>query len=494
MGVMRFLVHPDGLLNEWPEAYRAYVSGPDGRVFPTRVEIDGHVLTCRRQNSDSGRLHVAWPVPGFGRPIIATASLREQELPYVLAVELTRGKICQVRNQLAVWEGLGVCPPDEFRHDYREAHRLFGKAVAVQDAPDRASALANQAIQHACLAAESLADAYIRERLEVRRRRMQHPPALFGCNLGGVVPAPSWERAFCDAFNAASVPIDWQSIEPNEGQYAWELSDQQVDWCHQHKLLIRGGPLIDLAPDGLPQWLWQWEHDFPNLLSFVCDFVETAITRYVGRIRHWEVSAHGNSGGALAMNEEQRLTLVARTLEVARQVDPETQFLIRVDQPWGGYQARGQHRLSPIQFVDALLRCGLGLDAVNLEIGIGYRPRGSASRDLLEFSRLIDQWSSLGIPLHITLAVPSSGTVDPASNPDLEVDLPSWKSGWSETLQAEWIDHYLPMLVAKQSVVGVYWPHFSDLTPHRFPHAGLLRPDGTPKLALEHIARHRRTL
>ena len=42
----------------------------------------------------------------------------------------------------------------------------------------------------------------------------------------------------------------------------------------------------------------------------------------------------------------------------------------------------------------------------NLEIGVGYSPLGSPSRDLIDVSRLIDQWSVLGLPLQVTLAFP----------------------------------------------------------------------------------------
>src|SRR5262249_41745465 len=66
MGVMRFLIHPVELLQNWPEVYRAYICGPDLSVCPTRVEIDGPLMACRRQTSESGKLYVAWEVPGFG--------------------------------------------------------------------------------------------------------------------------------------------------------------------------------------------------------------------------------------------------------------------------------------------------------------------------------------------------------------------------------------------------------------------------------------------
>jgi hypothetical protein len=193
----------------------------------------------------------------------------------------------------------------------------------------------------------------------------------------------------------------------------------------------------------------------------------------------------------MTLNEEQRLSLVARTLEVARQVDEEIQLVIRVDQPWGDYQARGQHRLSPIQFVDALIRSGVGLSGVNLEFGVGYRPRGAAQRDLLDFSRLIDHWSLLGVPLHVTLAFPSATGEDALARSDLEVENTNLKDTWTESTQSDWVQQFLPLVMAKQAVVSIFWTHFSDALPHHFPHAGLLRADGGAKLAIEHFVHHR---
>ncbi len=488
MGVIRFLIHPSDELGAWPEAYRAYVSGFDGRVFPTRIEIDGSVMTCHRQCSDSGKLQVAWPVPGFGRPVIATASLCERDAPYLLAVELARGKIGQVRNEAASWQESGLLLSDEFQELSRRALAVFARAVSMQDQLAEASELAVEAVTLACEASEELMRSYVQQRLVARRQRSPRLPASIGCCLGNATPANEWTESFCAAFDAAVVPIEWKSIEPTEGEYNWEQNDAQVEWCRQNKLMMCGGPLLDLSTGGLPQWLWQWENDFLNLQSFVSDFIETAITRYLGKVRLWEVVARANTGGAMALSEEERLTLTARALDVARQVDEDAQLLVRIDQPWGEYQARGQHRLTPLQFVDALIRSGVGLSGVNLEISVGYRPCGTSSRDRLDFSRMIDQWSALlRVPLFVTLAFPSAESTDRFAGFDLEVEANGWKNPWSPQAQAEWIDLHLPLLLTKQSVVSVFWSHFTDAAPHCFPHAGLLDAQGTHKPALQRI-------
>ena len=65
-------------------------------------------MTCIRETTESGRLFVPWPIEGHGTPIVGTATLAERPAPYVLAVELARGKLNDVRNQLADWTQMGL--------------------------------------------------------------------------------------------------------------------------------------------------------------------------------------------------------------------------------------------------------------------------------------------------------------------------------------------------------------------------------------------------
>ena len=132
MGVMRFLVRPVEVLEDWPEKHRAYMNGLDQTVWPTRIETEGEILVVRRQASESGKLNIPWPVSGFGQPIVTTSSLPERERPYLLPVELARGKIVQVRNQVALWQQMGMTVPADFVPLNRQAHQFFAKAAAIQ--------------------------------------------------------------------------------------------------------------------------------------------------------------------------------------------------------------------------------------------------------------------------------------------------------------------------------------------------------------------------
>ncbi len=485
MGLMRFLVYPEEALDDWPEVRSAYVSGVDGRVYPTRIDVEGNVVTCRRPHSDSGKLHVPWPVPGRGRPVVSTASLRERDEPYLLTLELARGALAQLRDQCAAWQLLQMATPAEYHEAEKAAFLLFSQAATAQDDPRESGRLATEAIARTFSAADILVECYVEQRQAMLKYSPGHSSKLLGCKLDRAFWDSDFAATVGDVFNAAMIPVEWKNIEPREGDYDWEGLDRLVDHCDKQRLILGAGPLIDLGPRGMPEWLSQWQDDFINLQSFVCDFIETAVSRYTGRVRIWEVSARANTGVALGLGEENRLALAVRSLETAARTDFESQFFIRVDQPFSEYQARGQHRLSAFQFVDTLIRSNIGVRGVNLEMSMGFRPRGTLLRNLLSVSRMIDYWSQLGVQLHVTLAIPSSDQPDPLADPDLEVDSPSGRDGWSPAWQAEFAVELIRLLTSKPAVTGIFWCHFRDSQPHLYPNAGLADQDDRPKEALE---------
>ncbi|MBX3440250.1 MAG: glycoside hydrolase, partial [Planctomycetaceae bacterium] len=255
MGVIRFLVSPTELLDDWPEVYRAFVSGFDRHVFPTQVEVSGDLLTFRRQHSDSGKLHIAFPVEGFGRPVLATSSLREREQPYLLPLELARGRIAEIRDQASQWEQIHMAIPGEYRDAERQAFQLFCQASAVQGDRENSCRLARESLTAACRASDLLLTAYTEQRLAVSHRAGDNPPASLGCGLPWSVLDDASRKLFCSSFQAAALPIEWKRVEPVEGRYQWDVIDQLLDCCIEHRQLPRAGPLIDLGAGGLPPWL-----------------------------------------------------------------------------------------------------------------------------------------------------------------------------------------------------------------------------------------------
>ena len=115
-----------------------------------------------------------------------------------------------------------------------------------------------------------------------------------------------------------------------------------------------------------------------------------------------------------------------------------------------------------MQFVDALARSGVGLSEAHLQIQLGGDANAfSLPRHLLQFSRLMDQWSYLGLPLSVSLSF-AAGHQD-------------------ENFQAAILQRYIPLLMAKDAVVGIYWGCHRDGVGSRFDGCGLLRNDGSER-------------
>ncbi len=297
-------------------------------------------------------------------------------------------------------------------------------------------------------------------------------------------------RHFLTAFNAAVVPISWRDVEASEGAFSWTVCDAQIQWCHSHGLKVCAGPLINLDARNLPDWVYLFEDDFDNLLAAMSQFVGAAVSRYRGKVGLWQCAGRLNTAEMLSLSEEEKLQLAARMVRLVRSLDGDTPALVSLDQPWSEYMDRREVDFPPLHFADALVRAGVDLSGLVLEVNLGYRPGCTLPRTPLEFSRHLDYWSLLGLPLYLALSVPSGDGDDPLARRSGTVP----PGTWSLQAQQAWVTRYVPLILAKPGVQGVVWSQLRDSVPHDFPHAGLLDARGRAKPALRALAAIRQTL
>src|SRR5262249_48694067 len=179
--------------------------------------------------------------------------------------------------------------------------------------------------------------------------------------------------------------------------------------------------------------------------------------------------------------------LTVRLAEAARNVDPSLELILGLAQPWGDYMATQEHTHSPFVFADTIIRTGLKLHALELELLMGISPRGSYCRDLLDTSRNLDLFALLGVPIQVSLGYPSSAELDLAAAPDLNVAAGHCRGGINAEAQADWAEAYAGLAVCKPYVRGVHWTHFADGEPHVAPHCGLIDAAGNAKPALARL-------
>jgi hypothetical protein len=486
MGAMTFLLPPALSSDLTPELERACVcGGPDNMPWPTEVRVEPGRLTVRRDVDESGALVVPWDVDGAGRIMAMTSTLIEQTLPYQFRLELARGKVNQIRCQAADWQAGGLHLPTDLTGHIRNASVAFARAVTQPPAESNQQAQAALTLGYG--AAQELVRVYVAQMFDARHQRQPRLDTTLGCRLGAVTLSDTQAQALMPAFNALSLDFNWKEVEPAEATYSWEPYEALLKLGQQSGVTLHAGPLIDFSAARLPDWLWLWERDLSSIASFMCDYVETTVKRYCQHIRSWQLCTASNSAAVLGLGEDEFLWLTARLVEAARQVDPKLELSVGIAQPWGEYMAVEDRTHSPFIFADTLIRSGLNLAALDLELFMGVSHRGSYCRDLLDISRLLDLYTLLGVPLRVTLAYPSAEGADKLADPDLKVTAGHWRGGFRPETQAEWATSVAGLCLCKPSVQGVRWAQACDAQPHQLPHSGLLDARNQPKPALQRL-------
>lgn len=471
MGLMRLFAHDESRLAGL-EPSRVYMMGFEELPWFGHVFISDEQIVIERKESDSGSVCVPWVVGQRGELLLCTSTLIERDEPYFLEVEIARGVVHRLRNQLAAWRQLGLVVTDELEEEVRQATRHFTRAAARQlDSPVAAQA-ANQAIELAVTAGEHLADAYSAQALQMR---LQHTPrigTLLGVSLGSKLPDKSLRQPIVNSFNLVGLPMAWPDIEASEAQRQWNDTDEQLRWAQKNNLKAVGGPLLEFDERRVPDWTYLWEGDYDTLSSFMLDHVRNVVKRYRGKVQIWHVASRMNRPRVLSLNDEDRLQIVASAIKIVKEIDPRTPIIVSFDQPWGEYLATERSDLAPMHYADALVRADLGVSGIGLEINVGEQPRATAPRTPLEFSRLVDQWGLFELPLFLMLTIDtktSKREEDSSSKPT--------------TTRSQWIERHLPAMLAKNCVQVVLWNQLSDQGAE-FHNAGLYDINGQAKPAL----------
>lgn len=489
MGLMRFIVHdrdriPPGGLEH------VHMCGQDDVPWFGRAYFSGNQLVIERNEDDSGRVFVPWRMGKSSPMLTSTSTLMERERPYVLEVELARGMLNNLRNQLAQWESMGLVVSKDLTDGILASTVEFCRAATLQDDLPAAADWAERSLAATRTAMAQVTEEYVRQAIALRRAQPRQFASWFGVNLGGHKPKANVARHVINTFNMVSLPFTWRTIEAVEGRRNWSDADAQVEWAHAAGLRISAGPLLELDDRGVPDWTYLWEGDLSSLMGFMLDHVRAVVERYRGKVHLWQVAARMTHGHALGLNEEARLQVAAKAITTLRQLDPTTPLIVTFDQPWAEYLASEQLDLAPFHFADALVRADLGLSGIGLEINLGYHPGGSAHRGPLAISRLVDNWSLLELPLMVSLTLPSSAANDPNANGKVQVT--GGEDGdVTPQSQREWINQHVPLLLAKNAVQIVLWNQLSDSAPHHYPNSGLFDAADKPKPALEALQKIR---
>lgn len=468
-------------------AQACFAAGYDQTPSPTTVRVENGFLHVSREIDESGYLFLPWPVGAAGAVVTTTSTLRERPEPYNLMLELARGKLNQLRMQAAEWQDMGLETTAAFDRELSAVTSQFSSAALNQPSAE-ADTAAEQVLERCHRAAESLARTYIEQMFATREHEEGKIPSRLAARYLSA-PLPAVNEEYLRAFNAARIGCRWRDIEPGESAYNWSTLDLAVENARAAGLPITIGPIIDLAPGMLPAWTDEWQGDLQTMAAFMCDYLEMLIGRYREHVRRWVVCAGFNHADGAGLSDDERLRLMQRLFESALQLDSNLELVVSVAQPWGDYLVHADQTISPLSFADDLVRCGLRVSAVELEIRNGTKPRGSLPHDLLDASRLMDTLSLLGLPLEIVLSHPCSASPDFGARDHVEeVWELAWRTGPSPEAQADWGYTMAALALCKPEVRAVTWDHWSDADPHFVPFGGLVSSTGKVQPLLAKLA------
>lgn len=497
--MLRFQIFIDGKPSEAISLEGAHLIGSEGLPLRSEITVQDNSIVCQKRAAGAACLSVLWTVKVAGTVMLETARLPERDEPYILNVELARARLMRIAQKMEEW-GLFDHPGlAEVAKHLNRARDLFIEAVKATD-PAEAARFADESLSVGIPGSEAMARVHADLFLQ-KKRNGTSARRGFGVKLP--VSKISLDTAFTrlkEFSDVVSVPMPWRSLQPreHESDYSFEAADEQVTWLVKNRLPIIAGPLVSFADDQVPDWLILYENDFDSLRDLVVEHIRRVVKRYIKYISHWRVVSGLHADNALTLPFEQVMELTRAAVSTVKQVAPNAVSIVEIVEPWGEYYARKARTVPPVMYAEVLLQSGINFDAFGLRLPMGMPTRGGYVRDLFQVSAMIDRFSTLGKPLHITgFGAPSSLQVDPRDCTKGQAE-PSnagtWRNGWSEPFQAIWAGHLARIALSKPFMETVTWEDLTDATPHIVPNGGILRTDGSGKPVLDELLAVRRQL
>lgn len=460
MGRFLFDIPEDWELEDC-QARTVHVVGIDGIPWPCRVSREGRTLIIQRNRDESGHVFVAFPFQEFGEIVVSTGTLPESPQSYCLVTELARGTANRLRNQVSVWEEGGLKIPAEVHELTSEAVKLLGMAIGQSDKKSK-SETAKNSLEKSMAAMFQLSKQFGAQIVPVRRQQ--------------ATEARFWMATFCGRGEQMGPSVNCEIADLTQ------LPADQVKQAPEKPTIL--GPLLDASPNGMSGKLLALD-DFEARKAQVLGGAREIFKDLPPTVKLVHAVSGLNGTGHRHLSYSQQLQLTIELIQTIEDSSAELPLMVSFDFPWAERLAWSVGGTHPLQIADSLLRRGVRISMLGLDINLDYWPGGSAIRDPLQWIELLDIWSQLGLPLVICLRCPSGDRVAPTAETGSDVNFP--RLAVEDSQRFELLRTVIPMLIARPIVHGIVWQQWSDGDDSRFPGGGLVDEQGKEKLSLEFL-------
>jgi len=279
---------------------------------------------------------------------------------------------------------------------------------------------------------------------------------LFGGNIyrfdrfGAAHENELYQERFRELFNYATTGFYWKWYEPERGKPDYVYTDKVVAWCEQNHIRLKGHPLLWACESGIPPWAKE-QPPAEIRKQRVADIM----SRYAGKIEFWEVLNEPAHSPGLEIDAPYRW---------AREVNSNACLIVN------DYQAMADGYPPFFTLLQKALGRGVPFDGVGIQ---AHEPR-TMRFPLEQVWKTLDQYASLGKPLHITEFSPTSG--------GQEITGSHITGKWDEAAQADYAAKFYTVCFAHPAVAAITWWDLSDAGSW-LEGGGLIRKDMSPKPA-----------
>ncbi len=493
--MLSFAVFHDGKPAESVEFAGAYLIGSDDVPLRAEFSFGDGVIQCTKRAAGPAGLVILWDVADAGKIMTSTVRLQERKEPYVLQVELARGRLLRTNQKIEDWGLLDFPEAKKELAAIAQARDQLIKALQG-DTPAQMATLAEKSLSQAVIASEALSRFHADSFLKARRQSKEIPKLAFGCGIHLAEPTDLARERISNAFDFITVPVGWRDIEPSEQTFNWKPLDAWIETLTKANIPIKGSALLSFSEGTTPDWLYMWEHDFDTIRDLAFEHMRRVINRYGQYIQVWDVISGIHANNCFSFNFEQLMELTRMSAALMKQTAPQGQAIIEINNPWGEYYSKNQRTIPPLLYADMVVQSGIGFDAFGLRFEFGSAQDGYFARDMFQISSMLDAYSKLSKPIHVTASqVPSKSATGQRDAVSQAADGGGfWREPWNEETQSCWLREFVAVAMSKPYVESVSWEVLADHPGQRIPHGGLLRSDLAPKLAYQELTKVRSAL
>jgi hypothetical protein len=485
--VLQFQVFKDGKVDKDFVLNGATLFGADKIPFrgAKYITVKDGLIDCKTRGSEPAGLSLLWPVEGFGNVMLYTTRLPEREQPYILNVELVRGKLMEITTKREDW--LIFEQTNHLDYEAVEVQSLFVDMLTNIGDSAKVSVMADRCLSKTLVFAEQLAERHANMLFGARLKNRGFARSSLGCRIDPQrLDDKDYLKGAVELFAHIGLPVNWAKIEKEKGQYDFTELDHSMEILGKRRLLISAGPLLNFCPDCMPEWLLEGNYDFETIREACYIFVLKVVTRYAKYVHIWQVICGINAYNPFRFTFERILEVTRTACLAAREADSRSLKMIEIVFPWGEYFAYDTETIPPLVYIDMVTQAGINYDAIGVQVLFGKDEPGMYIRDMMQVSAMLDRFMTVPKPLHITsVAVPDGSDSKKQAAEAGGV----WHKPWDQTIQSKWLEEFCRIAFSKPFVNTITCTTLADSGDKTIAGAGLLTDDLKPKKAFMALAK-----